>query len=87
MRRYIHELRKKSPAHRSRFALLASGGFTLAIFVVWFVVTFGPEAPVAKDTTGPVNLAAVEEAAAPFENILEGIRDAWGSLTGFINGK
>lgn len=85
MKKYLKELPNKSHGHKKRFALLASGGFTLLIFAIWSFVMFGPEPQVAEDSTGPVNLAAVSQAeVTPFENVFVGIKDSWKSITGFI---
>lgn len=83
MRKYLSEIHTKSPKHKKRFALLVSGSFTLVIFAFWSMVSFRDEPQVAKDTTGPVNLAATIE-AAPLDNILDGIKDSWKSLTDLI---
>jgi hypothetical protein len=80
MRKYLKELPNKSRGHRKRFALLASGGFTLLVFVIWSAVKFD-RVPEVADTTGPVNLAAVSEAAPPFETIFSGIKSYWQALT------
>lgn len=85
MKRYLSQIHTKPEAHKKRFALLVSGGFTLLIFAIWSVVMFGGEAQVAKEAAGPVNLAAVSQSGiTPFENLLEGIRDAWGSIIDLI---
>ena len=84
MKKYLKELPNKSHKHKKRFALLASGGFTLVMFAVWSFVMFAPE-PQLADETGPVNLAAASTAeVTPFENIVDGMKESWQSLTGFI---
>lgn len=85
MRQYLKTIHQRSPSHKKRFALVASGVITLAIFAIWSAVKFGGTPIVAKATTGPVNLAATVQ-ASPFENIWSGITGSWHSLTN-LNGK
>jgi len=41
MRKYLATIHTRSPYHKKRFAFLVSGGFTLLIFGVWSLATFG----------------------------------------------
>lgn len=85
MKKYLSEIHKKPEAHKKRFALAVSGGFTLLMLMTWSVVSFGGEPELARDTTGTVNLAAASQSGvSPFENVLDGIIDTWGSLSDLI---
>ncbi len=84
MKKYFRELHTKTPSHKKRFALLASGGVTLAIFAVWSFVRFGGEPQIAKDSTGPVNLAATVESSS-VAGAFEGIKSSWQSLQKLIS--
>lgn len=83
MKKYLSEIHTKSPQHKKRFAFLVSGTFTLVIFTIWSMVNFGGEPQIAKDTTGPVNLAATIQ-STPLENIFDGIKDSWGSIINLL---
>lgn len=88
MKKYLKDLPNKSPEHKKRFALLASGSFTVVMFAIWAVVKFGGAPDVVVENTGPVNLAAVataESEIAPFESLYRGMRDTWNSITEILN--
>ena len=41
MKKYLSTLHTRSENHKKRFAFLVSGGFTLMIFSLWSLATFG----------------------------------------------
>jgi hypothetical protein len=89
MKKYLSTIHQRSPEHKKRFALVVSGCFTLLIFAGWSLVMFGPKPEVAKETSGPVNLAAVavsQTGVTPFESLSSSLKSAWYSLT-HINGQ
>ncbi len=93
MRRYLSTLHKRSDAHKKNFALLASGGFTLAIFTVWLFVNYGDSGTVVVDN----NAAALRRNApakevGPLESVgnslgaaWEGLTESFGGLSGSVN--
>jgi len=83
MKKYLSELHTKPHHHKKRFALAVSGSVTLLIFAVWAVVRFGDVPQIAKENSGPVNLAATVESSG-FEQIIDGIESSWQSLTGAL---
>ena len=74
MRQYLATLHKRPVHHKKRFALVTAGSFTLLIFAIWALATFGREAP----TTASAN-QAIEE-ANPFGSLWRGIGAGWESL-------
>ncbi|OHA91201.1 MAG: hypothetical protein A2758_01875 [Candidatus Zambryskibacteria bacterium RIFCSPHIGHO2_01_FULL_49_18] len=80
MRTYLSTLHKRSPAHKKRFAMLTSGGFTLLIFAVWAMVTFPPSGladPTAQMSGG--NVAKVND-ANPFGSLMRGLEASFENL-------
>ena len=74
MRQYIATLHQRSDRHKKRFALVTAGSFTLLIFAIWALATFGE--PV--ETTASAN-RAVEE-ANPFGSLIKGIGTGFGAI-------
>ncbi len=81
MKKYLKELHQKPHHHKKRFALLASGIVTLSIFAVWSAVRLSDEPVVAKQTTGPVDLAAAIESTNGLTEVVKDIKSAWQTLT------
>ena len=78
MRKYLATLPNKSDKEKKRFAVLASSSLTLTIFAVWILVNFGlPESVTVADL--PKEEQEVV-AVSPFENIGEGVANAWQSI-------
>lgn len=87
---YIRELKKKSPEHKKRFALIVSGSVTLIIFVTWMFVKFGVSEPVVVNKgVRSVELASVTQADTSFfKDVFSAMGGALGSITEIIsNGK
>lgn len=74
MRKYFATLHKRSDAHKKRFALLSSGGFTLVIFAVWAAVNFGGSGNEAAAS------AAKSSEVGPLQVMMENIKDSFNSL-------
>ena len=85
MRRYLATLHKRSDSHKKNFALLVSGGFTLAIFAVWLFVNYGSlgSPQVAEDTAGVTQLAAVHE-VGPFQSLADSLSSSWSDFVGSV---
>jgi hypothetical protein len=82
MRTYLENLHKKSPAHKKRFALLASGSFTLLIFAIWATVNFGSLSTSSGQATASANQATQE--VNPFGSLMRGIGASFDSLRGSV---
>lgn len=83
MRSYLATLHKRSDTHKKRFALAASGGFTLLIFGIWSMVNFGSASMPASGTAASVN-KAVEE-ANPFGSLLRGVGTSFKAMMGELD--
>lgn len=66
MRKYLATLHQRSHEHKKRFALLASGGFTLLIFSFWSVATFGTGGTLAQNN---IEVQRAHEEVGPLESI------------------
>ena len=77
MKKYLAELHTKPDHHKKRFALLASGAFTLVILGVWSLVTFGGDDVTLADGEMP---AKVE--VSPFQSLIGGVIASFKSLNG-----
>jgi hypothetical protein len=82
MRKYLGELHRKSDSHKKRFAFLVSLSFTLLIFGVWSLVTFGPMK--ATEIAGG-NDDANQYEVSPFSALLSGTATAIKSIKGDVN--
>jgi hypothetical protein len=49
MRQYLSTLHSRSETHKKRFAFLVSGGFTLMMFSLWTLATFGTGGRIAQE--------------------------------------
>ncbi|OHA91947.1 MAG: hypothetical protein A3J09_00375 [Candidatus Zambryskibacteria bacterium RIFCSPLOWO2_02_FULL_51_21] len=78
MRKYLSTLHKRSPKHKKRFALLASGGFTLIIFAVWVAVNFGSTVLPGNGTEAAAKKAV--EGPNPFGSLMRGLESSFESL-------
>ena len=76
MRTYLATLHKRSDKHKKRFALVTAGSFTLLIFAIWALATFGEK----EVTTASAN-QAVEE-ANPFGPLLRGFQAGFEMIKG-----
>jgi hypothetical protein len=76
MRQYLATLHKRPAHHKKRFALVTAGSFTLLIFAIWALATFGNE----KSTTASANQALEE--ANPFGSLWRGMGAGWNSIVG-----
>ena len=74
MRQYLSTLHKRPHKHKKRFALLASGGFTLLIFAIWATVNFSGGEAVAANA----NMAI--ENTNPFGSLFRGIESGFNEL-------
>lgn len=80
MRKYLATLHKRPHHHKKRFALAASGGFTLLVFGIWALVNFGGEAA----TVANVQSAAAEQ-ANPFGSLWRGLGASFQALRGNVD--
>lgn len=78
MRQYLSTLHKKSPKHKKRFALITSGTFTLLVFAIWALATFG----VTDGTLANANEATKE--ANPFGSLIRGFGASFSALRGEV---
>lgn len=84
MEEYLENLRKKPHHHRKLFAFGVSSCFTAIIFLIWVFVRFGGAATVVAENIPDSQVQAV----SPFENLGNGLANAWSGLTGqFGNAK
>ncbi len=74
MKKYLQTIHQRSPAHKKRFALLASGGTTLIIFGIWSLVMFGGKSTVVAVTAE--GGAPPEAVVSPFEEIKGGVANS-----------
>lgn len=81
MRTYLSTLHKRSDKHKKRFALVTAGSFTLLIFAIWALATFGERESTA--TTASANQAVAE--ANPFGPLLRGFQAGFEMIKGAPN--
>ena len=81
MRRYLATLHKRPHHHKKRFALLASGGFTLLVFGIWALVNFGTTPATQVEVYG----GAKEEQASPFGSLYRGLGASFEALRGSVS--
>lgn len=67
MRTYLSTLHERPHTHKKRFALVTAGSFTLLIFAIWALATFGAQEP----TPASAN-RAVEE-SSPIGALIRGM--------------
>ncbi|MCR4279441.1 MAG: hypothetical protein NUV78_01745 [Candidatus Zambryskibacteria bacterium] len=77
MRTYLATLHQRPPAHKKRFALLTSGIFTLLIFSIWALATFG----VTNEAT-PASANTAVTQPNPFGSLFRGFAVSFQSLIG-----
>lgn len=80
MRKYLGTLHIKSDNHKKRFALLVSSAFTLLIFGIWSLTTFGGSYKtvlVEKEEVGPLQSLSTNLAASfeVFRNNFKELKD------------
>jgi hypothetical protein len=80
MRKYLATLHKRPDHHKKRFALLVSGGFTLAIFAVWSMVTLGPNGTLAQDNRQLTTDNQRQNEVSPFESLTSSVASGWQSV-------
>lgn len=83
MRQYLATLHKRSHHHKKRFALLASGSFTLLVFGIWALVNFGSTPLTTSGTEASAN-RAIEE-ASPFGSLWRGLGASFSALRGNVD--
>ena len=77
MRKYLATLHRRPDHHKKRFALLASGGFTLIIFATWSLVTFGNDNPPEETVTrAHEEVGPLESLRANSAQTLEAIKES-----------
>lgn len=79
MRTYLSTLHERPHAHKKRFALVTAGSFTLLIFAIWALATFGTPEP----TTASAN-RAVEE-SSPISALIRGMGTGFKAFIGTTN--
>lgn len=77
MKKYLATLHTKPERHKKRFALLVSGGTTLAIFALWTMVTFGTGGTLAQNDEPKAE--AVKE-VSPLESLQMGVAASFAGL-------
>ena len=86
MDRYLTQLHKKSPHHKKRFALVASGMITLFIFGLWSVATFGISGIntdfFTRKDRAPVAEVKVENEISPLESLWMNMAASFRALSG-----
>jgi len=85
MRTYLATLHKKSPSHKKRFALITSGTFTLLIFAIWALATFGPSTFGTMDSGQEASANQAVGEANPFGSLLRGVGAGFKALTGEVD--
>ena len=90
MKKYLATLQTRSPQHKKRFAFLVSGAFTLSIFGIWSLVTFGPEVGgiLADRETSPSKVSLMEKKSedeiSPFESLRMNIAATFEAFRGGV---
>lgn len=83
MRKYLSTLHERPHAHKKRFALVTAGSFTLLVFAIWALATFG-SAPVATSgTEASANRAVLE--SSPIGSLMRGIGAGFKAFIGTTN--
>lgn len=92
MRHYLSTLHTRSESHKKRFAFLVSGGFTLMMFSLWSLATFGTGGTIEQERAVVAQKEEVRE-VTPFASLREGLAtglaglaEAIGGLTGGFKG-
>ena len=92
MRQYLSTLHTRSESHKKRFAFLVSGGFTLIIFSLWSLATFGTGGTLAQEREIIAQKEEVKE-VSPFASFrggvasgLSGLTEAFEGLVGGVKG-
>ena len=78
MRKYLSTLHQKPERHKKRFAFLVSGGFTLAIFSLWSLTTFGTGGTLAQNS---VEVERAHPEISPLESLKSNLADSLQGLT------
>lgn len=79
MRQYLSTLHERPHSHKKRFALVTAGSFTLLIFAIWALATFG-----APDPT-PANANAAIEEVSPLGSLMRGVGVGFKAMMGTTN--
>lgn len=74
MRHYLSTLHQRSHTHRKRFALVTAGSFTLLIFAIWALATFG------NPSETSANAGRKTAAENPFVSLIGGVGAGFNAL-------
>jgi hypothetical protein len=85
MRQYLSTLHTRSESHKKRFAFLVSGGFTLMMFSLWTLATFGTGGRVAQEKA-VVAQKEVPKEVSPFASLKNGIATGFAGISEAIQG-
>lgn len=85
MRRYLSTLHTRSESHKKRFAFLASGLFTLLIFSLWALATFGTGGILAQNKQEPASESRQRE-VSPFASLSNGVAAGWAGFKDAFDG-
>ncbi len=84
MRKYLSTLHKRSDKHKSNFALLVSGGFTLVMFGLWFTLNHSEPEVVVHE--GSVRELAATNEVGPLDSLSASTGDAWQNIRENLSG-
>ncbi|MDO8424142.1 MAG: hypothetical protein Q7S54_00845 [bacterium] len=81
MRHYLATLHQRPHHHKRRFALLASGAFTMLVFGIWAMVNFGA----GTGTLAETDNGRLENEASPFGSLRRGLGASIEALRGSVS--
>jgi len=82
MRKYLSTIHHRSPSHKKLFAFIVSGSFTLIIFGVWSLVTFGRNSQTIAEAP---KRGGTLEATLPIQEIKTGVANSFEAVRNQIN--
>jgi len=85
MRKYLSTLHTRSNTHKKRFAFLVSGGFTLIIFSLWTLTTFGTGGTWAQEREVVAQKEEIKE-VSPFASLRNGIATGFAGISEALQG-
>jgi len=85
MRKYLSTIHHRSPGHKKLFAFIVSASFTLMVFGIWSLVTFGRNSQIAaespeKNKTGVLEAVPFEEIKSNVANSFEAVKNQFNNL-------
>lgn len=85
MRRYIENIQDKSDNHKRRFALVVSGMFTLLIFSLWSMTTFGVLLNTSNVDKTQQEAQVLSTEVSPLDSIWSDVSGTFSDIKGQFN--